>query len=319
MNNDGVRAELLKRISDVREHFSLAPLNTFGTGGLADFYTEAKDTGELAAAVRGAIDAAIPYVVIGAGESILFPDGGFPGLVIRNKAANCVIASDRSQMIVDSGMSLRRFIAQAAGQGFGGLIHLYPLGGTLGGAIYSNATAEGRSILSSVRYLTVLMPPTKMKVDVTVMRYKPDWLLREGGGRTRLRQLRADKPLEEPQPVILNAQLQLTSVRNDELVRRISLQARSLESSMPSGVFFGPVFEAVEGRSLDELLAAADLGKLRDEGLFFDRRHRNFLRRSNKIRPTAAAIDRMAEAAAAAVRQATGAELVPAFEKIGPW
>ncbi len=313
----GVRAELLRRISQVEENVSLAQFNALSVGGTTDFFTIAHDAIELIEAVKGAIDAKVPYVVVGAGEGVLFSDGGFPGLVIHNLSSNCVMTADHSQMIVDSGMQLQRFITSAASQGFGGLTSLYGVGGTIGGALYTNAGANGQNILSSVRYVTMLMPPTKMKVDVTMVRYKADWLTKDGG-LTKLQQLRVDRSIDEPRPVILNAHIQLTSVRSDELIRRITEQVKGLARSVPKGEVFGPLFLPLPDQNLEEILSASGIDKIRVDGLYVEKRNRNYLRKG-KVQPSASSVWNMVTQIQQAAWHATGAELRPAFERIGLW
>jgi len=315
----GVRAELLRRISTVEENVSLAQFSALGTGGTADFFTVSHDAIELIEAVKGAIDAKLPYVVVGSGGGVLFADGGFPGLVIHNQSSSCVMTADHSQMIVDSGMSLQRFITTAAGQGFGGLTSLYGLGGTVGGALYSNASTSEQSILSSVRYVTLLLPPTKMKVDVSMVRYKADWLLKDGEGLTRLQRLQAERPIDEPRPVILNAHIQLTSVRSDEIIRRIAEEVKQLQRKQPKGEVWGPIFHEPAGTSVHELLAGTGIEKIRTvEGVQVDRKNRNFLRRG-KVQPTASGIWQLAVEMQQQVWHRSGVELKFAFERIGVW
>lgn len=316
MVSEETRHALLKQIVSLEESFPLGSLNALGAGGTADYFTVAHDTIELAAAVKAAMDHQVPYLVIGLAESVLFSDGGFPGLVIQNQATQFVIANDHSQMVVDSGMPLQRFITSAAGQGFGGLTSLYGEGGTVGGALYANVTAQGQSILSSVRHLTLLLPPTKMKIEPTIVRYRGDWL-EKSPGETKLQWLRASQPTQH-QPVILNAVFQLTSVRSDELVRRITREAALYEATHPKKPALGPLFGPVPGADVNELLLGAGVSSLRIEGVFPDRYLPNFLH-SREKRARSASIAELMREMQELVRNRYAVDLIPRLELLGAW
>lgn len=307
---------LLKDIVEVEKSFPLGSLNQLNIGGPADYFTIARDTIELASAVKAAMDNHIPYVVIGLAESVLFAEVGFTGLVIQNLADHYVIANDHSQMVVDSGMPLQRFITHAANQGFGGLIHLYCEGGTVGGALYANSTRYNQSIFSSVRHVTVLMPPTKMKVAPTIVRHTPQWL-EKSAAESKLQSLRVSQP-DQYQPVILNVLFQLTSVRSDELVRRIAREAAEFEKIHPKGEVLGPLFKDVPGVDVEELLRGAGVASLRVEGVYPDRYHPNFLRvkgKNSTPHDVRTLMDQMRER----VQTRYAVELLPHLEFLGNW
>jgi UDP-N-acetylmuramate dehydrogenase len=315
MVSDLIYQALLKDIAQVETNFSLGSLNVLGVGGPADYFTIAHDTIELAAAVKAAMDNELPYLIVGQATTVLFSDAGYAGLVIQNKSLQYVIANDRSQMVVDSGMPLQRFITHAANQGFGGLIHLYREAGTVGGALYANSTRQNQSIISSVRHVTVLMPPTKMKVAPTIVRQSPQWLLKSDG-ESKLKSLRASD--DQHLPVILNVQFQLTSVRSDELLRRIAKEAAEYESGQPKGAAFGPIFHPVPGITMEELLSGSGVAKLKLEGMYPDKHHPNYLRSKGKSM-SAQTLRSLIDQMAAAVQQRYAVELIPRLEFLGTW
>jgi UDP-N-acetylenolpyruvoylglucosamine reductase len=268
--------QLLKDIPSVDREVSLGRFNGLNAGGRAAYFTVAHDATELASAVKAAIDANLPYEVVGGGTSILFADDTYAGLVIHNCSDGFIMAADRSQVVVESGMPLQRFITMAAGRGYGGMTQFFGEPGTVGGAVYHNLFSEQGSILSSIRHLTMLMPPTKMKPYPTVIRQRSEWLLREQG--TRLKHNRKSHSFDQPRPIILNVQFQLTSVRPDELQRRIQKEAQVREHP-PKGAVFGPVFtEPGGGHSLRELLTYSAITKLSLDGLRPDKRQPNYFR-----------------------------------------
>ena len=63
---------------------SLAKLNTFGTGGPARLFYEARTIDELASVVKAVKEIEIPAFLLGGGSNLLVSDDGFDGLVIKN-------------------------------------------------------------------------------------------------------------------------------------------------------------------------------------------------------------------------------------------
>lgn len=307
--------QLLRDIPSVDREVSLGEFNGLRAGGRAAYFTIAHDAMELAGAVKAAIDAGLPYEVVGAGTSVLFSDDGYAGLVIHNCSEGFIMAADRSQVVVESGMSLRRFITMAAGRGYGGMTQFYGEPGSIGGAVYRNIHAEGTSILSSVRHVTMLMPPTKMKPYPTVMRQRADWLVRDTS--TRLSHFRQVHSFDQPRPIILNVQFQLTSVRPDELQRRIQKEAAATVAP-PRGAVFGPVFAEPGGEhTLMDLLRYSGVMKLQVYGVRPDKHNPNYLRAKRGANATM--IWNCVQAMRTTVLDRSGIEIEPFFERLGVW
>lgn len=316
MVGESTYRQLLRELAEVKRDVSLGQFNGLGAGGRAAYFVTAKDAVEVATAVKAAIDVQLPYEIVGSGTSVLFPDEGYAGLVIHNCSEGFILAADRSQVVVESGLSLQRFITLAAGRGYGGMTQFYGQPGTVGGAVYHNLTIDGSAVSSFIRHLTVLMPPTKMKPYPTVARQRADWLLREDGS-TRLRFLREQRSFDQPRPVVLNVQFQLTSVRPDELQRRIQRQASEVHHP-PKGAVFGPVFLEPGGdQKLTDILRYSGVQKLADGGVKPDRKDHNYLRAGRTV--TAQAVRNCAAAMRARVLERSGIELQYHFEALGVW
>ena len=263
--------ELLKQIASVEQHYPLQELNPLKAGGISDFFTVAKDTVELASAVKGALDAQIPYIVVGRAGGILFSDAGFPGLVIQNVSSSFAVAAEKSQVVADSGLPLSQFITLLAARSLGGLTHLYGEQGTVGGSVYAGLSDGQQSILSSVRYVTMFMPPTRMDKEATIARYKVDWLMRESV--TRLQELKMTLGIGQSHSVILTVLFQLTSVRPDEIQTRLQEQMKR----SPTGPGMGPIFCSLPDADINSLLLGAGVARLRVGNVFPDRYQPNYI------------------------------------------
>lgn len=314
-----VRSGLLKHIVKVEEEYPLNQFNPLLCGGVADYFTLTETTIELASAVKAAIDMEIPYLVIGQGEKVLFSDGGFPGLVIQNRTNSFGVAMDKSQIVVDAGLSLSSCISMAANRGLGGMTHLYGEPGTVGGALYSNLVHGGKQFSSLIRYLTVLMPPARLDTEATINRFRREWLVEPGESLTRLQKLRATVSADQPHPVILTAVLQLTSLRSEEIRSQIQRASVHSEYNLPNGVAMGPIFASPPGDvPLETLLQTAQVGKLRVEQVMPDRRALNFIR-SKGSAPRSADIKQLIEQMISAVEFAHGITLTCRYEYLGVW
>jgi len=303
---------LLKQIAKVEREYPLGELNPLGAGGVADYFTVANDTVELASAVKGALDAKVPYMVVGRGEGTLFSDGGFPGIVIQNLSSSCAVAADKSQVVVDSGLPLSRFITMLASRSLGGLTNFYGQPGTVGGATYANLSDGSQSILSSVRYVTMFMPPARIDKEATIARYKVDWLVRPDG-LTKLQFQKTSRAVGEPQPVILTVLFQLTSVRPDEIQLRLGERA----ARNPKVEGMGPLFAPLPDTEIETLLVGAGVASLRVGSVFPDRYHPNFLKSRGSAR--SADIRQLIESIQEKVWAVYGVKLECRYEFAGAW
>lgn len=130
---------------------SLKELSTFGIGGDARYFIAIQTIPEMQE-IRNFINREkIPYWVVGKGSNSLFDDRGFDGLIILNKID--FIEFEEGSLHVGAGYSFSRLGAQMARKGWGGLEFASGIPGTVGGAIYMNAGANGQETqdtLSSV-------------------------------------------------------------------------------------------------------------------------------------------------------------------------
>jgi UDP-N-acetylmuramate dehydrogenase len=143
------------------ENVPLSAMSSFGIGGPADLFFEARTEAELEAAVSLAVAGRYPFYVIGGGNNLLFDDAGYRGLIIRNRLEG--LAKGEGRMTVLSGTGLPCILREALAASLGGLEFLAGIPGTLGGAVYGNAGAYGWSIGDVLETATVLRPGGERK------------------------------------------------------------------------------------------------------------------------------------------------------------
>jgi UDP-N-acetylmuramate dehydrogenase len=127
----------------------LARHTRFGIGGRADLFVEAPRLEALLDALRVARARGLDHTVIGDGTNLVAADEGFRGIVLRftgDKIEGC-----GPRLIAEAGAELETLVERANGLGLAGLETLAGIPGSLGGAVYGNAGAYGRSVFEVVR------------------------------------------------------------------------------------------------------------------------------------------------------------------------
>lgn len=120
----------------VQRDVSLAQFTTFGIGGPADYFVAPKSADELAAAVAWAEDEGHEWFVLGCGANVLFGDGGFRGVVIKNEAKRYEFKDE--YLKAESGAVVADLIDAATERGLSGLEHYKGIPSTVGGAMWQN-------------------------------------------------------------------------------------------------------------------------------------------------------------------------------------
>jgi UDP-N-acetylmuramate dehydrogenase len=178
----------------LRRDVPLAPYTTFRIGGPADVLYDATTADELATAVQAARGAGIPVFVLGLGANILVGDGGFRGLVVRNRA-NRITISDDGLVRAESGATIAELIRQTVAAGWSGLEHYVGIPSTVGGAVWQNlhflspAPERARTMFIEevVTAVDLLMPDgTRQTVDRAAMHFGYDISRLHGSGEIAL-------------------------------------------------------------------------------------------------------------------------------------
>ena len=132
----------------------LSQLSTFGIGGPARFFIEVKKIEELQALIKYCYTQQLPFFVVGKGSNCLFDDRGFDGLIILNKIVFCEF--NWPMIHVGAGYSFSLLGTQSARQGWTGLEFASGIPGSVGGAVYMNAGANGTETCESLIEVTVV-------------------------------------------------------------------------------------------------------------------------------------------------------------------
>lgn len=137
---------------NIQTHKPLKEFSTFGIGGMARFFVSVKTIEELQEALLYTKTHSLPFHVVGKGSNSLFSDEGFNGLVIHNQIAFFEIQD--VNVHVGAGYSFSLLGIKTAKAGLGGLEFASGIPGSVGGAIFMNAGANGGQTSDVVEEVT---------------------------------------------------------------------------------------------------------------------------------------------------------------------
>lgn len=130
---------LLDRLEKNR---SLKELTTFGIGGPARYFSEAHSIEEMQQLLSFCHEQQLPFFILGKGSNTLFDDRGFNGLVIANRV-DFLHRPAEPIWSAGAGYSFSLLGSQTARQGWSGLEFASGIPGSVGGAVFMNAGANG--------------------------------------------------------------------------------------------------------------------------------------------------------------------------------
>ena len=126
----------------LRRNVSLASYCTMQVGGTANYFSDPATEEELMELVEFAKQENIPYFILGKGSNVIFPDEGFPGLVIsllRFEQDKILFDEEKHRVLASAGIFLYRFVLSCRDHLLGGGEFLANIPGTVGGAVMMNA------------------------------------------------------------------------------------------------------------------------------------------------------------------------------------
>ncbi len=126
----------------------LKSFSTFGIGGPARYFSEAKTKEQMQQMLCFAYEKQLPVHILGKGSNSLFDDRGFNGLVILNRID--FLKQQGPLFSVGAGYSFARLGGVTARGGWSGLEFASGIPATVGGAIFMNAGANGKQTVDTL-------------------------------------------------------------------------------------------------------------------------------------------------------------------------
>lgn len=127
----------------VIENKLLSSLSTFGIGGPAKYFFEARSTEQLQEAIIYCSKKKMRYMILGKGSNCLFDSRGFNGLIIANRI-DFLKQEKEGLFHAGAGYSFSLLGSQTARWGYSGLEFASGIPGSVGGAVFMNAGANGK-------------------------------------------------------------------------------------------------------------------------------------------------------------------------------
>ncbi|MBI2535420.1 MAG: UDP-N-acetylmuramate dehydrogenase [Gemmatimonadetes bacterium] len=150
----------------LQEHVPLAPYTTIGLGGPARFFVDCTNENELREAFTLARQRRLPVQVLGGGSNVIFPDAGFPGLVVRVALGGLTVpeAGDAADVGAGAGVVWDELVAEAVRRGLSGVECLSGIPGLVGGTPIQNVGAYGQEVAETILGVTCLVRDTLERV-----------------------------------------------------------------------------------------------------------------------------------------------------------
>ncbi|MFC1656606.1 UDP-N-acetylmuramate dehydrogenase [Patescibacteria group bacterium] len=146
--------EFEKLLPECKTDYDISKETTMRVGGRVRYFYIAKTQDKLKNVLELARKNSIKYIVIGGGSNIIISDQGFDGLIVKNQTSNIVVGNN--EVITDSGVGLAFLVRRLAEEDLSGFEFLTGIPGTIGGAVFGNAGAFGKSMSDAVKSILVL-------------------------------------------------------------------------------------------------------------------------------------------------------------------
>ncbi len=241
----------------------LAPLTTWGIGGVARLFLTPRNEAELAEAVLFLENEGERFHVLGGGSNLLINDGTIETPVLYTAALNKIhvtVESGEISLACGSGMNLKKIFVLSLDEAWSGLEFLAGIPGTVGGALMGNAgTKEGAIAerVTSVRTIEADGVPHDWSGNDL------DWGYRRS-------------PFSGGASVITSAVFSLKQSERGQVLERVN-RVLSMRKSQPCGVkTAGCVFKNPQGESAGRLLDRAGCKGLSVGGAVVSGQHANF-------------------------------------------
>jgi len=140
----------------LRRRVSLRRHSSFRIGGPADYFFAARSRREIRSCLRFVHERSLSYYIIGSGTNMLFADGGFRGLILKNEVRGINRIRGEGRVVALAGTPLADLVSFALEDGLEGIEFAAGIPGTVGGAVFGNAGAWGSSIGQLLKEAVIL-------------------------------------------------------------------------------------------------------------------------------------------------------------------
>jgi UDP-N-acetylmuramate dehydrogenase len=146
-------------IEDIlQEDISLAPYTTLQLGGPARHFASCESIDQLRFGLIWAAQNALPVQILGGGSNTIFPDDGFPGLVLHIALSGIgfIAEKDAIRVTAAAGEDWDAFVHLCVERGLAGIECLVGIPGQVGATPIQNVGAYGQEVRDSIVALRAL-------------------------------------------------------------------------------------------------------------------------------------------------------------------
>lgn len=168
---------------DVLLNEPLSRHTSLGVGGPADLFVVPHSTDALCAVVNYAVEAQIPFFVLGEGTNVIVRDGGIRGMAVKLGQNLAVISRDGSLVTAQAGARLAMLCRKCCEWGLSGLEFAAGIPGSIGGALVMNAGAYDGEVGHVVDWVLAIDGDghkRRLSRDELDMRYRHSTFQRNG-------------------------------------------------------------------------------------------------------------------------------------------
>jgi UDP-N-acetylmuramate dehydrogenase len=246
----------------------LTRLTSWRIGGPARFLSLPGSVDDLRADLALAARLKLPVFALGSGSNLLFPDRGYPGLLVRLPSGEprfgTSTVADRVTLDVPAGALLSPLAQTLARDGWSGLEWAGGIPGTIGGAVVNNAGAYGGAIADTLRSIHLLAPDGALETWEAA-RLELDY---------RHSTLKGREPTD---CFLLSASFALSAGNPEETARRLCDCQERRAARIPREPSCGSVFRNAPNRPAGKLIQDAGLAGTRRGDAQISPRHANFI------------------------------------------
>src|SRR5687767_14655981 len=148
----------------------LSRYTRFGLGGPAAVLLDTPNQCSFVKALAQARRSGLQVEVIGGGSNLVCSDAGFAGIILRHTADD--LSVNGTSVSAGAGAVLQDLVDYTIRQGLSGIQTMTGIPGWVGGAVYGNAGAYGRSMHQNVRSVRFLAGETVGEIDNAGCRFR---------------------------------------------------------------------------------------------------------------------------------------------------
>lgn len=240
-----------------------ADLVSIKVGGNASLVVYPFSLEKLIAIVKMLINNKIRFYILGNGTNTYFSENDFEGIIIVTKLINkCTL--DNNSIIAECGASLYECCVLARDNSLSGIEFAYGIPGTVGGALYMNASAFGSSVSLCVKESLVLDKNTLQVYTIDSYSHSFE---EKKSVFSKMNDL-----------IVLSTVFSLKQAQKEEISAKMegymNKRVNSQPLDMPSA---GSVFKKPQGNYASHLIDSAGLRGLRVGGAMVSEKHAGFI------------------------------------------